>query len=222
MELLRWSHSWPVLCVQCWAPNCRKGMDVLEQIQHRAVKTIKGLEHLTYKQRLRKQRQIWLENGKLTWGGKFISNYTHLMEGSKEDEVRLFSVNVSWKKKRQWVQIKIQKTPFIPNNHPLFPPIPFFPFLEKTLPRTTVRWFSYLSSRLQLSCWICSCCTAVSGARSFSESKLWNWRQHHFKTCPLVQLTCCLHPPGRASTMTNTYGGHSLKPQTTRRTYLHV
>lgn len=33
-------------------------MDVLEQIQHRAIKTIKGLEHLTYKQRLRKQRQI--------------------------------------------------------------------------------------------------------------------------------------------------------------------
>lgn len=34
----------------------RTDMDALEQVQQRAIKMIKGLEHLTYKERLRKPR----------------------------------------------------------------------------------------------------------------------------------------------------------------------
>ena len=40
-------------CVQFWAPQDKTGMDLLEQAQQRATKSMKGLEHLSYEQRLR-------------------------------------------------------------------------------------------------------------------------------------------------------------------------
>jgi len=53
-------------CVQLWSPQDRKYMDLLEQVQKRVTKMIKGLEHHSYEARLRKlglfnleKRQIW-------------------------------------------------------------------------------------------------------------------------------------------------------------------
>jgi len=40
-------------CVQLWSPQHRKVMDLLKRIQRRATKMIRGLEHITYKERLR-------------------------------------------------------------------------------------------------------------------------------------------------------------------------
>ena len=40
-------------CVQFWAPQYKRDMDILERIQQRATKMIKGLEQLSYKERLR-------------------------------------------------------------------------------------------------------------------------------------------------------------------------
>ncbi|PKU44947.1 hypothetical protein llap_4760 [Limosa lapponica baueri] len=40
-------------CIQLWGPQHKKDMDLLEQIQRRAVKMISGLEHLCYEDRLR-------------------------------------------------------------------------------------------------------------------------------------------------------------------------
>jgi len=39
-------------CIRLWRPQHRKDMDVLEQVQRRATKMIRGLEHLSYEDRL--------------------------------------------------------------------------------------------------------------------------------------------------------------------------
>ncbi|PKU48066.1 hypothetical protein llap_1623 [Limosa lapponica baueri] len=53
-------------CIQLWSPQHRQDMDLLEQVQQRATKTIRRLEHLSYEDRLREfgffsleKRRLW-------------------------------------------------------------------------------------------------------------------------------------------------------------------
>ncbi|KAK4822133.1 LOW QUALITY PROTEIN: hypothetical protein QYF61_010256 [Mycteria americana] len=47
------AHLQHQYCIQLWSPQHRKDMDLLEQVQRRATKTIRGMEHLSYEERLR-------------------------------------------------------------------------------------------------------------------------------------------------------------------------
>jgi len=52
-------------CVRLWSTQHRKDIDLLETVQRREAKTIRGLEHLSYEDRLRELRLFSLEKKRL-------------------------------------------------------------------------------------------------------------------------------------------------------------
>ena len=75
-------------CIHAWGPQYRKDMELLERVQRRATKIIRGLKHLSYEERLRELGLFSSEKRRL-WGDLIVA-FQYLKGAHKQERERLF------------------------------------------------------------------------------------------------------------------------------------
>ncbi|PKU33328.1 hypothetical protein llap_16368 [Limosa lapponica baueri] len=80
-------------CVQLWSPQHKKDMDLLEWVHRRAMKMIRGLEHLSSEDRLRELGLFSLEKRRL-WGDLIVA-FQYLKGAYKKAVEGLFATACS-------------------------------------------------------------------------------------------------------------------------------
>jgi len=76
-------------CIQLWSPQHKNDMDVLEQVQRKTTKMIRGLEYLSYKDGLRELGLFSLEKRRLR--GDLTAAFQYLKGAYRKDGEGLFT-----------------------------------------------------------------------------------------------------------------------------------